>query len=475
MKITKLTISDFLGIGTFSYDRFGKFNRLKGKNGVGKSSVLKAIQEAFKERGHDPELIKIDSECAEIMIELDGQLEISRKITPERNQIDIVHAGQPITKPAAFLKKLIGNGHLVFDPVLFYLADKRTRRDLLLQAVHFVLDRNYIETEIEHKGFGDLLAELDLSEIDWHGHGLLVFEQVKGVVYDRRGEANHEVDITKKAIEKDRSEIPEIVDSDKWQKFDLSKMTKELAEKQNVVSAKSAKEKMLDRLRSDRDRIKQTIQGRDNEIKQLQERLEMLIATQAASKAELEQTIAAGKDLKEEIENMQPPATDEIETEIAAYEQHQKALHRLEDIERREKQLEALEATADRLNQFFKLLDTGIKKEILSNVEFPVEGLTVKEDIIRIDDIELDKRSSGEQLVFSIRLAKQLAGDVKILCVDGFEKLDDDAKSALVNEAEKDEFEYFLTEVSNDRELKIDSAGETAPVVQLAMTPDEDF
>ena len=135
MKITKLRILNFLGISRLSIDRCGKINRITGGNGTGKSSVLKAITAAFKSSGVDPMLIRTDEDKAEILIELDNNVTIERTMTSRTNTARVTVGQEPVSSPQTYLKSLFSS--LSFNPVEFFLADKKERRRLLLQVFSF--------------------------------------------------------------------------------------------------------------------------------------------------------------------------------------------------------------------------------------------------------------------------------------------------------------------------------------------------
>jgi len=76
MKITSLSIRNFLGISQLKSGSLGKMNIVVGDNGTGKSSVLKAIQEAFRSSGVTPDLIRVGADKAEILIEIDENFSV---------------------------------------------------------------------------------------------------------------------------------------------------------------------------------------------------------------------------------------------------------------------------------------------------------------------------------------------------------------------------------------------------------------
>ena len=130
MRITKLKIQNYLGIACFETDNLGHLNLITGDNGVGKSTILKAIREGLESSGKDPDLIHGNEDRAEIFIELDGKIEIERRITPTSNTVKVTEDGEDVKKPQAYLNAIAGP--LAFKPVDFFKADIKAQRRMLL-------------------------------------------------------------------------------------------------------------------------------------------------------------------------------------------------------------------------------------------------------------------------------------------------------------------------------------------------------
>jgi hypothetical protein len=220
LKITKISVKDYLGIAFWKADKLGKLNRITGGNEVGKSSLLEAIKEAFKSSGNDPGLIRIGEDKAEILICLNSGIEIQRKISMAGNTVKVTKEGQPLDSPQAFLNELIGG--FPFNPIAFMMAKKKQRREILLSAMPFTLK---YETIVE------LLPTLEQvaaeGTFDFSKHGLEVLADIQKHVYDRRHEQGIEVDQLKKSIRQDRQDIPETLDEKKFEGFVLNAFIEE--------------------------------------------------------------------------------------------------------------------------------------------------------------------------------------------------------------------------------------------------------
>jgi len=95
-------------------------------------------------------------------------------------------------------------------------------------------------------------------------------------------------------------------------------------------------------------------------------------------------------------------------------------------------------------------------QELLKTASLPVDGLEVDElGRIRINGVLLDGLSEGESIDFALRLAKAQAGDLKVICIDGWQKLGEKMHQRIMDEAKEDEFQYFITETIPGEEFEI--------------------
>lgn len=96
--------------------------------------------------------------------------------------------------------------------------------------------------------------------------------------------------------------------------------------------------------------------------------------------------------------------------------------------------------------------------ELLKIHELPLEGISVDENgLIRINDTLLDGLSDGEKMDAAFKIALQRMGDLKIMCLDGFEKLDADRQKAVIELCEKHDIQAFITvtQATKDRQFEI--------------------
>lgn len=97
-------------------------------------------------------------------------------------------------------------------------------------------------------------------------------------------------------------------------------------------------------------------------------------------------------------------------------------------------------------------------KELLKIAALPIPGITVDSDgNIRQDGTLIDGLSEGEQLELAFRVAKAQAGELKLICLDGWNKINPSDREWIEKEISEDEFQYIILSTQNgDLEVKIE-------------------
>lgn len=438
MRITKIQIHNFLGLSYVKVVKLGKLVRITGENGIGKSSILIAITEAFKGSGVKPTLIKNGEVSSEIMIELDDRIEICRTLTATSNDVKVTIDGALKKSPATYLANLVNVG-LGVNPIKFFEAKPPAQRAIILKALNCPITRKWVEQQMK-----SCKVRLPLDEIDWNEHGLVIMEDIRQGVYDERRLAGQRVSQLEKSIDQDKVDLPEGVDPKRWDGFDL---------KGAVTSVTEAQEKLDSYLKAESDR------------NQLRERLQKLKDEKTRIEGFIAENIEAGKALKVEIDSFERPDIEAMQIEMGEYETFLSQQATLEGVDRKRKELEGVKEGWYGLDQAHVLLKSTLPQALIAKAEIPIEGLMITSDGISVDGTPLEQLSAAERVVFAVTLARELCGELKVVCVDGMESIVGKTRKMFEVEMESDDIEYFIAEATaNPPELAVDGGTlETEP------------
>lgn len=98
--------------------------------------------------------------------------------------------------------------------------------------------------------------------------------------------------------------------------------------------------------------------------------------------------------------------------------------------------------------------------ELLKIAAVPIPEINIDgQGRIRIGETLLDGLSEGEQLELAFRVAKAQAGELKVICIDGIDKINPADRKWLEKEMETDELQYFILSTQDSNfEVKIKDA-----------------
>ncbi|MCO1599856.1 AAA family ATPase [Desulfosporosinus nitroreducens] len=96
--------------------------------------------------------------------------------------------------------------------------------------------------------------------------------------------------------------------------------------------------------------------------------------------------------------------------------------------------------------------------ELLKIAALPIPGITVDSDgLIRIGQTLIDGLSDGEKLELAFRVAKAQAGELKLICLDGWNKINPSDREWIEKEINEDEYQYVILETTEgDLNVKIE-------------------
>ena len=287
------------------------------------------------------------------------------------------------------------------------------------------------------------------------------------------------------------SDIKDIVDSSK---IKLEKSTNEI---NNSTTLKTQKEdaahneyqKSLNALNAEYEEKKQALKalnesilrGIATEIEGLKEEQKDIIQLQY-NKISVKESELLGLDEKKELEfaSIEKESTQKIDAAKDKISKAQKYLEENVEVDIKPLQAEADNVEKmkgylrewDRLQSIIngqlaekKLSSTLLTKQInmarqkptdlLKTHKLPINGIGVDEKgMIRIHGTLLDGLSDGEKLEVAFNISLQRMGELKIMCLDGFERLNETEQKKVLDICEDNDIQAFVT-IVKDKEFEI--------------------
>ena len=115
-------------------------------------------------------------------------------------------------------------------------------------------------------------------------------------------------------------------------------------------------------------------------------------------------------------------------------------------------------AKALHLDQVVKML-AAKPAELFKQADLPIEGLGIDDKgNVTINERPIKSLSTSEQIRLALDIAKATAGELQLICIDGFESIVGEAREELMKQISADSYQYFITE-SAAGEVEISKAG----------------
>ena len=326
MHIKKIEIKNWLGIKELLFAP-GKFNKVSGDSGTGKTSLVEALEKVFTNKNRRTEVIRHDQEEAELFVELDDGLQTTRKIRSEKaDYLKVKHDSKAVSSTEAFLRKLI-NGD-IFRPIEFIQKSDKEKTEIILN----MLEIGWTVDDIK-AWFGEV------PEADYQLHILQILKQIENGYYAERESINREVNLLRANIEGIKRDLPPNYNGAEWREVNLQDLYKKLSaaeesnkrlqEAQALIeglsirindikqrSSNASMEKKLDYQRQ-RDSFTDTIKRLDDKIQQEQVKVDdvdrRISETNVRLDNELEQAIES---LKLQYQAKKQSAREEIQQEV---------------------------------------------------------------------------------------------------------------------------------------------------------------
>ena len=380
-----------------------------GKNRAGKSSLLDSIASVLGGKKQTADVpIHEGAESGQIICVLgdtDPQLLVKRVFQPDgKTALEITSAeGYKAPTPQAILDGLCGA--IAFDPHSF------TRMD----------DRKQLETLRE-------LVGLDFSGLDLERKRL----------YDERTEANRDA----KSLSTQAAALT-IPDGTPEEPVSVMALMMEQKRRQDHNAANAKERQKVDSLSIARDRAVAAEHDCLERVKELEEKLKQARVDLESATAALDQAALMLKAQGDTAAALEDQDVDEVQQSILNAQATNEAVAKRK--RKAELVLTAKKSHADS-QQFTEEIEAidAEKQRLLSEVAWPVEGLSFGESGVLYNGLPFSQASSAEQLAVSFAMSAAMNPRLKVALIRDASLLDEDQMKIVSDLAEKYDTQVWL-------------------------------
>ena len=473
MKISKIKIKNLFGITEQELD--GKSIEISGANGVGKTSILDAIRYALTNSSDRDYIVKNGENEGEIIIETDTGLSIDRKKrTNSSDYKSIKQNEKEVNSPETFLREIFTP--LQLNPVEFCSMSKQEQNRVILDLIDFKWDLNWIKEQ-----FGEIPAGINYEQ-----NILQVLNDIQAddsPYFKARQDINRDIRNNQAFIEDIAKGLPENYDAKKWSEFNLTEKLKELMTKKEenakIEQAKEYIDNYDNKVKGYEAQKQISIAAEEKNIQIERENLQKEIATlEEKIKADKEKLLSLDKTLEDkkkivdleyekkvsalnesigrakEFANKEPIDISDLQTECDTAEKMKSYLNEYNRMKDYEVKIEELRIQSNEYTRKIELA-RDLPALILREAIIPIKGLTVKDGIPLIDGKPVNNLSEGEQLMLCVDVALSKPNSLKLILLDGVEKLSDKNRQLLYDKCKEKGLQFIATRTNNSDELII--------------------
>lgn len=428
-KVKLIKIENVLGIEDLEIQPGEAVTVVSGRNGTGKSSVLEAIK-ALR-GGHDATLIRQGAEEGRVVLVLDDDMEITKRIRQNGSSLEARHPTMGrISAPQTWLNGLLDQ--VTVNPVELMTAAPADRVRKLLEAMPLAVSVDELRAAL-----GD---GVDFPAPSAGAHALEVLDAAQKAVYDERTGVNRVLRENRTTAEQLRASIPaddEAVAPD-VDALEEERRMRQRALDQRLAAIDQETAKGVSDLRAD---AQADIDRLREQIREVEVGLEKAI----------QEVTAEAHAKKEDLQILELPAVNRLGEEISAARERAKAQERYENTRRMLQDAQAKAAAAEERSK--ALTEAIARLERLKGrllAELPIAGVTITDGEVHKDGIPFPRINTAERVKIVVQAAKLRAAGLPLVCVDGLECLDSETFQLFTEELEHSGLQAIITRVSDE-------------------------
>lgn len=428
MKIIYVGFKNIMGVDELEFQP-GKINVIEGKNGKGKTSVIRAIQAAVG-GGHDATLLRNGETEGEVVLVFDNGYRLEKNIGTEKSEAILKDGqGRKVKRAASLIKDMIDGVGL--NPVKILTASPKDRVKYLLDAVQMETPFDVIEGA----------TGLQISRDDTR-HPMQIIDENRNHFYEERTETNRLLKEKKVVVSKMRGTIPFRADGTDWKAVGEKLVDEKQRVEMELQNSKDAAQVLFER---EVERLRATMEARINAIRKEHDDL----IGKAMDKSDVQKNEAQDKAMPLLME-----LTEKISDARSNHDASAKVAGAQEYVEKGEAAIKEMEKDSEFMTHVIDQLDL-IKADLLKNL--PIAGLEVREGEIYLDGVAFDSVNKSKRVRFALTIAGLRDSQVPIVCVDDLETLDSESFSIFQAEAAKTGMQFFVTRVTDNQELTVNT------------------
>lgn len=458
--ITRIEFRDIGGMSEMVLEP-KPFTVIRGRNGAGKTSIVKAFRRFF-EGGYDPTIVRKGADKGTIKITFSDGCYGLRTINAKtrKSNLELFSANGEVIRPPQESIEQYAAG-FAFDPLRILSAKKTDRLDYLEQFLNVKVQPSEIFEACQER---DFLRLLDPKESAFAN-----IDRVAASAYQQRTAINQDVGNLRGAVETIRRDVPSLNDDG----VDWSKA--EEGARSELIAAESAHKAALAQITEEakgaRDAAELAFANSSKEIeaeylaamRAAEQQRERRMAEARTVKAEtikvVGDSLAAAK---EDVQQAQGKAAEEARSR---YDAAKKALDSYNEANGARASILKLEAQikekAGRSTFLTNVLDRLKELRLEKQKSNPIPGLEVRDGDIYYGEVEFDALNTGKRMELCIKLAVLGVGKCPVLIIDDAVNIDEENWKAFEAAARESELQIVAARL-DDGELRIETEGVAA-------------